>query len=69
MPIKKKIHIYYGGFISVKGGVNVHSNLLKNELKKIAISFQRRFRPELIDGKIDNECLELAKNLIKRGLN
>ena len=31
--------------------------------------FQRRFRSRIIDGKIDNECLELAKNLIKRGLN
>ena len=36
----------------------------KNELKKIAISFQRRFRPELIDGKIDRECLEIVKSLI-----
>ena len=35
-----------------------------NELKKIVISFQRRFRPELIDGKIDRECLEIAKSLI-----
>ena len=24
---------------------------------------------EIINGKIDNECLEIAKNLIKRGLN
>ena len=36
----------------------------KNELKKIAISFQRRFRPELIDGKIDRECFEIVKSLI-----
>ena len=35
----------------------------KNELKKIVCSFQRRFRPELIDGKIDRECLEIAKTL------
>ena len=31
--------------------------------------FQRRFRSRIINGKIDNECLEIAKNLIKRGLN
>ena len=36
----------------------------KNELKKIINSFQRRFRPELIDGKIDRECFEIAKSLI-----
>jgi len=36
----------------------------KNELKKIVNSFQRRFRPELVDGKIDRECFEIAKSLI-----
>jgi len=36
----------------------------KNELKKIIVSFQRRFRPELVDGKIDSECFEIAKSLI-----
>ena len=35
----------------------------KKELKKIICSFQRRFRPELIDGKIDRECLEIVKTL------
>ena len=32
-------------------------------------AFQRRFRSKIINGKIDNECLEIAKNLVKRGLN
>ena len=36
----------------------------KNELKKIIKSFQRRFRPESINGKLDLECLEIAKALI-----
>ena len=36
----------------------------RNELKKIINSFQRRFRPELIDGKIDRECFEIIKTLI-----
>jgi len=35
-----------------------------NELKKIINSFQRRYRPELIDGKIDRECSEIIKSLI-----
>ena len=28
-------------------------------------SFQRRYRPELINGKIDEECLLISENLIK----
>ena len=40
----------------------VYSN--KNELKKIVTSFQRRFRPELVDGKIDKECFSIIKSLI-----
>ena len=28
------------------------------------IAFQRRFRPELIDGKIDQECLLISQKLI-----
>ena len=35
-----------------------------NELKKIIKNFQRRFRPELINGKLDRECLEVIKSLI-----
>ena len=32
-------------------------------------AFQRRFRPEYINGKIDMECLVIAKNLVKSGFN
>ena len=46
-----------------KLGYSVQSSK-KTELKKITNSFQRRFRPELIDGKVDRECLEIAKSLI-----
>ena len=28
MRPKKNVQIFYGGFKSVKGGVNIHSNLL-----------------------------------------
>ena len=40
----------------------------KNNLNSISFAikaFQRRFRPQLINGKIDLECLEITKNLIK----
>ncbi len=46
-----------------KLGYSVKS-LKKNELKKIINSFQRRYRPELVDGKVDRECVEIAKSLI-----
>ena len=39
-----------------------HSN--KMELKKIIKVFQMRFRPELIDGKLDLECYMIAKSLV-----
>ena len=34
--------------------------------KKIIKTFQRRFRPEIVNGKIDRECLILSQNLIKK---
>ena len=46
---------------------------LKNKdakyLNSVVRAFQRRFRSKIINGKIDKECLEISKNLIKRGLN
>ena len=38
-------------------------------LNSVVRAFQRRYRSKIINGKIDKECLEIAKNLIKRGLN
>ena len=40
-------------------------NLSKINLVKLVKSFQRRFRPELINGKIDKECLVIAQKLSK----
>jgi N-acetylmuramoyl-L-alanine amidase len=34
-------------------------------LRELAKTFQRRFRQQLVDGKIDQECLLISKNLIK----
>ena len=41
---------------------NFKSNIEKINLIK---AFQRRFRPELVDGKIDEECFLIAKKLSK----
>ena len=39
----------------------------KNDyLKKITKAFQRRFRPEIVNGEIDEECLIISTNLIKQ---
>ena len=50
-------------FIYLKNiGYNIqYSNI--NELKKIIKIFQMRFRPEIIDGKLDAECYIIAKSL------
>ena len=34
-------------------------------LKLLTTAFQRRFRQELVNGIIDQECLVISKNLIK----
>jgi len=45
----------------------IPKNLNKNSyLRNVTKAFQRRFRQELINGKIDRECLLISKNLIKR---
>jgi N-acetylmuramoyl-L-alanine amidase len=42
-------------------------DLSKNRyLRDVTKAFQRRFRQELINSKIDQECLLISKNLIKR---
>ena len=41
------------------------SSKLRSEKKLVFKAFQRRFRQSLINGKIDQECLLISKNLIK----
>jgi len=38
----------------------------KNYLNSLTKAFQRRFRQELIDGKIDRECVLISQNLSKQ---
>ena len=45
-----------------KVGYNIEYSNLK-ELKKIIKVFQMRFRPELVNGKFDLECFNIAKSL------
>ena len=42
-------------------------NIKKDKfLMLLAQAFQRRFRQDLINGKIDNECLLISENLVKK---
>ena len=74
---RKKIKKFRSISVSVKEKKIFLNNLSKIgynlEIKKIfdkntrfiIIAYQRHFRQELIDGKIDKECLLISKNLIK----
>ena len=37
---------------------------LGKNLGKVTKAFQRRFRPQMVDGQIDQECLKISKKLI-----
>ncbi len=37
---------------------------LQKNIKYLTLAFQRRFRPSLVNGKIDKECLLISKNLL-----
>ena len=50
-----------------KIGYPKNSEINKNIYNKIiTFAFQRRFRQELVNGKIDKECLLISENLIKK---
>ena len=51
-------NLYKIGFNDVEG---VKSN---QNLKFLTLAFQRRFRQSLVNGKLDNECLLISKNLL-----
>jgi N-acetylmuramoyl-L-alanine amidase len=52
-------NLYKIGYCKIK---KISSKKNKEYLIK---AFQRRFRPDLVDGKMDLECLLISKNLIK----
>ena len=50
-----------------KIGYPKNTKINKNKYNKyITIAFQRRFRQELINGKIDKECLAISENILKK---
>ena len=61
--INKSNKIFFMKYLSKIGYFFKKNNV--NSISFAIKAFQRRFRPQLINGKIDLECLEIAKNLIK----
>ena len=52
--------------------IKIGYSFKKNKINSISFAiraFQRRFRPQLINGKIDLECLKIAKSLVKYSVN
>jgi N-acetylmuramoyl-L-alanine amidase len=55
-------YIYKIGYSKI-----IPKNLNKDKyLNNLTKAFQRRFRPELVDGKTDKECLLIGRNLLKK---
>ena len=62
--IDKKI--FFKNLLSIGYSIKSPTKLEKDKfLNLITIAFQRRFRQELINGKIDQECLLISQNLAK----
>jgi N-acetylmuramoyl-L-alanine amidase len=58
---------FFNNLFKIGYSKKVPKNLNKNKyLRDVTKAFQRRFRPELVKGKIDQECLLISKNLLKR---
>ena len=65
----KERDLFYNNLFKIgykkKNLKNSKINIIKFE-RLISKTFQRRFRPEIVNGKIDKECLIISQNLIKR---
>ena len=58
---------FYNNLFKIGYSKKIPKNLDKDKyLRYVAKAFQRRFRQDLINSKIDRECLLISKNLINR---
>ena len=59
-------NIFFRNLFKIGYSKTFPKNIGRNKyLRELIKSFQRRFRQELVDGKIDQECLLINKSLIK----
>ena len=69
---KKKIDLvnkkyFYINLLKIGYSLKNSKNISKDDFLNFVVkSFQRRFRQELINGKIDQECLLISENLAKK---
>ena len=64
---EKATKLFINNLYKIGYSKNLSKNLNKtSHLRFIVKAFQRRFRQELISGKIDKECLIISNNLIKK---
>ena len=62
--ITKKV--FLDNLLKIGYSKKMRNNIKKREYLSLVVkAFQRRFRPELVNGKIDQECLLISENLIK----
>ena len=62
-------NLFYKNIYKIGYSKKIPKNLKhkkNNYLIKITKAFQRRFRPAIVNGKIDKECLIISQNLIKK---
>jgi len=64
---KKEKELFFNNLFKVGYSKKNPKDINKDRyLRKIVKTFQRRFRQELIDGKIDQECLLISVNILKK---
>ena len=58
---------FYKNIFKIGYSETIPKNINKEKyFKLVTKAFQRRFRQDLVDGKIDRECLLISKNLINK---
>jgi len=63
---REEENFFFNNLFKIGYSKKIQSKISKIKyLRELVKTFQRRFRQELVDGKIDQECLLISKNLIK----
>lgn len=64
---QKEKKFFFNNLIEIGYSKKIPKNLNKDGYLRVLVkAFQRRFRQELINGKIDQECLIISQNLLKK---
>ena len=64
---KTEKELFFNNLFKIGYSKRIPKELNKDRhLKYVTKAFQRRFRQELVNGKIDQECILISENLLKR---